>query len=175
MGVTFMDIQQHEAAQRPLLGLDLYSKEALANYARIKWPTNTAKFVAKEWGLSLDEAKGLIAARSSQQTIDKVLKHRNGGWRVAIPLLSAVIGRDLDGFLAEEQKRLSGERLQYEARERELAEMARSVGALIPVWFGHATQPHPGAPELLGEQGSDLGGEQAAQPVEPIQFVRRRP
>lgn len=164
MTVGMMDIWHHEGLKRPLLGLDMWSRDALANYARVRWPTNTAKQVAREWDLSLDEAKGVISSRTSQTTIDKILKHRNGGWRVAIPILGAVIGRDLDGFLAEEQGRLSRERQQYEATEQQVAEMAGHVRALFGLGAGRHGEP---VDRLASEQGRGLGAQSDAPALGP--------
>jgi hypothetical protein len=117
MTVVMMEIRHNEAAARPLFGGDLFSREALQGYVRIRWPANTAKHAAREWQLTLDEAKGLVAGRASQATLDKIWKHRNGGWAVALPVIGAVIGHGVDDFLQNER--------------RTHVELARRSGALV--------------------------------------------
>src|SRR5690606_657859 len=56
----------------------------------------------KRWGLSLDEARGAVAGRASQATVDKIFKHPNGGWAVVLPVLGAVIGHGVDQFFRQQ-------------------------------------------------------------------------
>jgi hypothetical protein len=122
-----MEIRRTEMLSSPLFGDELVLRDALSSYTRLRWPTNTAKSAAKEWDLSLDEARGVVAGRTSQQTIDKIFKA--GGWGVVLPVLGAVIGHGVDDFIASERKRLRNERRDFEARDRRLAEMGRDLRA----------------------------------------------
>jgi len=174
MAVSAVEIRHNEVAMRPLLGGELILRDALATYARLRWPTNAAKHAAREWGLTLDEAKGLVAGRASQATIDKVLKHRNGGWKVAIPILGATIGQELDGFLAAEQRRLADEREQYERRERRLAEMAGDVRVLFGLGVGRSDEPRVRADRPGSAHRGRVGARPDESPVEPKPFAPRR-
>jgi hypothetical protein len=160
MQVSAMEIRHNDGVRFPLFADVMGLRDAMSALCRVRWPTNTAKQAAREWTLTLDEAKGVVAGRTSQATLDKIFKHKNGGWRIAIPLMSAVIGHELDGFLANEQERLGRERLQHEARERELADMARTAGAVVRVWFGDRRQPDARTSGLDCEQGGVLGAPQ---------------
>lgn len=105
MTVTSMEIRHNERAGQHTLGLDRATRDALATYANLRWPTGAAKHAAKEWGLTLDEGRGVVSGRTSQATLDRILKHPNGGWSVALPVLGAVIGHGLDHFLQAERAR----------------------------------------------------------------------
>lgn len=102
MTVTWVDISHNERAGQRSLGLDRATRDSVATFCRAEWPTNTAKHVAREWGLSLDEARGVVAGRASQATIDKIFKHPNGGWRVVLPVLGSVIGHGVDAFFRQQ-------------------------------------------------------------------------
>ena len=102
MTVTWVDISHNERAGQRSLGLDRATRDSVATFCRAEWPTNTAKHAAREWDLSLDEARGAVAGRASQATIDKIFKHPNGGWRVVLPVLGAVIGHGVDAFFRQQ-------------------------------------------------------------------------
>jgi hypothetical protein len=123
MAVTWMDISHNERAGQRSLGLDRASRDALAGYCRAEWPSNTAKHVAREWSLSLDEARGIVAGRASQATIDKVFKHPNGGWRVVLPVLGSVIGHGVDAFFKEQMRQAAREA----ARAQEHEQLAKAA------------------------------------------------
>lgn len=79
------------------------TRDALARYCEARWPVGRRKAVEREWNLSPDEARGVIEATASAATIDKVF--RAGGWAVALPILSEVIGESLEVFLQRERER----------------------------------------------------------------------
>jgi hypothetical protein len=79
------------------------SRDALANYCEARWPVGRRKAVEREWGLSPDEARGVIEATASAATIDKVWKA--GGWAVALPVLSSVIGCSLETHINQERRK----------------------------------------------------------------------
>lgn len=122
-----MEIRRTEAATSPLFADSVVLRDALGTYMRLRWPANTAKLAAKEWGLTLDEARGAMLGRTSVQTIDKIFKA--GGWGVVLPVLGAVIGHGVDDFIAQERRRMRHERRVYEAQDRRLAEMGRDLRA----------------------------------------------
>lgn len=123
-----MEIRHNEVASCPLFGGEMVLRDALATYAKLRWPTGTAKFAAREWGLSLDEAKGAVNRRASLTTLDKVLRHPNGGWAIALPILGAVIGHGADVFLHNERKRHA----ELARRNRALVRDLRSLPDLRP-------------------------------------------
>jgi predicted secreted protein len=118
MTVTWVDISHNERAGQRSLGLDRATRDAMATYSRTEWPTNTAKHAAREWDLSLDEARGVVAGRASQATIDKVFKHQNGGWRVVLPVLGSVIGHGVDAFFRQQMIQAAKAAAHAEEHER---------------------------------------------------------
>lgn len=107
MTVGYMEIlgSDGEKFPNPSLGLTRQSRDALARYCELRWPTGRRKSVAVEWNLTPDEARSVCEATASASTIDKVWKHPNGGWNVALVVLAAVIGHGLEDAITNEKKR----------------------------------------------------------------------
>lgn len=101
MTVTHMENLGRDGASFPMTYRQ--SRDALANYCAARWPVGRRKAVEREWGLSPDEARGVIEATASAATIDKVWKA--GGWAVALPVLSSVIGCSLESFMQTERRK----------------------------------------------------------------------
>jgi hypothetical protein len=113
MTVTHMENLGRGGASFPMTFRQ--SRDALANYCTGRWPVGRRKAVEREWGLSPDEARGVIEATASAATIDKVWKA--GGWAVALPVLSSVIGCSLETHINQER--------------RKQLEVANRTGALV--------------------------------------------
>lgn len=96
-------------------------REALANYARRTWPTNTSGHMAKAWGISKDTAKNILKGHASDATVTRII--RAGGWALVLPVMGAVIGQPVDAFFRQQ--------LKVAAREAERAveheELARAA------------------------------------------------
>ena len=101
MTVTHMENLGRDGASFPMSFRQ--SRDALANYCEARWPVGRRKAVEREWGLSPDEARGVIEATASAATIDKVWKA--GGWAVALPVLSSVIGCSLESHINQERRK----------------------------------------------------------------------
>lgn len=144
MTVTWVDISHNERAGQRSLGLDRASRDALAIYCRECWPSNTAKHVAREWSLSLDEARGVVAGRSSQATLDKVYKHSRGGWRVVLPVLGSVIGHGVDAYFRE-QMRLAAREAERAQQHEQLAKLAYRRLEARPADLGEAREARAAA------------------------------
>lgn len=125
----------------PRLGLDRSIADALAVYVQQSFPPlGRRKAVAKEWGLGTEEARTVIEGRPSKATLDRIFKHPNGGWRVILPVMGAVVGQTADAFIIAEQQRLANERREYEAREARLGQMARDLRTVVPLALGGGDQ-----------------------------------
>lgn len=121
----------------PRLGLDRSIADALAVYVQQSFPPlGRRKAVAVEWGLGTEEARTVIEGRPSKATLDRIFKHPNGGWRVILPVMGAVVGQTADAFIIAEQQRLAHERREYEAREARLGQMASDLRAVVPLALG---------------------------------------
>lgn len=99
-----LEISHGKRESQRKLGLDKATRDALADYCRRRWQAGTAKAAAREWDLSTDEGRGVVAGRASQTTIDKIIKHPRGGWAVLLPVLGEVIGHGVDAFIHEQRK-----------------------------------------------------------------------
>lgn len=129
-----MSIHAYDGAGLPTLGLDRATRDALAIYVQQTFPANgRRKAVAREWNLTTDEARCVIEGRASAATLDRIWKHPNGGWRVLLPVMGAVIGQTADAFIIREKERLANERRSFEEREARLVEMARDLRAVGPL------------------------------------------
>lgn len=88
------------ACQRKL-ALDRASRDALAELCRTRWPSGTAKLAAREWDLTVDEARGVVAGRCSFTTYDKIIK-RPGGFLVGLRVLEIVTGQNVAQFFHQQ-------------------------------------------------------------------------
>jgi len=100
------------------LRLDKSFRDSIADHLKRRWPTNTAKSVAKEYGLTLDRARDVLAGRGSLTTIEAIIKR--GGFAVALPLLEEVIGKTLAQHLRELQH-------EHEAQGARIAQIRRDL------------------------------------------------
>lgn len=97
------------------LGLDKGFADALRDYAVRRWPAGTAKLAAREWDLSVDEGRALVAGKASKTTVEKCVKR--AGLLVGILLLEEVTGERLADF--------------YREKRSEHAEHAQRLAALV--------------------------------------------
>ena len=126
MTVTSMEILGRDGANLPILPLLRQSRDALARYCEARWPVGRRKAVERAWGLSPDEARGVIEATASAATIDKVWKA--GGWAVVLPVLSSVIGCSVEDFLQSERRK----QLETARHTRALVRDVRALRAADP-------------------------------------------
>lgn len=109
------------------------TKNALARLVRRAWPAQTVKQAQAFWDLTEGEAKGVVYATASQATLDKIKRHRNGGWRLTLAIDALVIGRSLQDFIIEETERA---RERIETRRRRLRQMEALAASLDAVGGG---------------------------------------
>lgn len=110
----------------------LSTKNAWAQYARRRWPANGVKLAVIEWDLTEGEAKGLIFAQASQTTIDKILDHPRGGFRLGLKILEIRLSTRLQDFINDEITRLENDALtalgNAEAADRMAVDIAIVAG-----------------------------------------------
>lgn len=118
--------------------LDRQRRDALAAYARKAAgdARSKQKWVEKTWDLTDYEAKDLLKGKASEAVWERIIKHRNGGWKVVIPIMGSIIGQSLDAFIASEIEEIRHDRAELEAMERaaqgRLARLRRS-GSVEPL------------------------------------------
>ena len=159
MTVTTMEILGRDGATSPSLGLSRATRDALAEYTRLRWPTGRRKAIEREWDLSPDQARGVMEATASAATVDAIWKHSNGGWAVLLPVLGAVVGKPLHEHLRAEIAVVARQQQELEAHA-ELAEVAHRRLS-FPRSF-RAGEDGKGPPDHRHGRGSagDLGAEE---------------
>lgn len=118
MRALTLDIRTQNGFSRPEFSVDKSVRDALADFFRRQYPANGTKLMARDFGLSLDEAKGVLAGRASLNTLNQILKSKNGGWPVLLPVMGAVIGETADQFIEKQRE-----------RHETLAERHRALGS----------------------------------------------
>lgn len=138
-----------------ILPLDQRRRDALANFAveAAKASGIPAQRWAREtWTLKDYEAKDLLRGNASEPVWERILKHKNGGWPVALPILGAVIGHGIEDFITQEQERLSRERKATEDREAGLGEVARHLRSSLFMGRDRSVELGVGARRARGER-----------------------
>lgn len=129
-----MSIYANDGEFLPRLGLDRTVADAMAVWCEQSFPVQgRRKAIAAHFDITLDEARTLIEARPSRTLLDRIFKHPNGGWRVILPVMGAVVGQTADAFIIQERERLANERRSFEEREARLHQMARDLRAVVPL------------------------------------------
>lgn len=113
----------NENCRNPDTGFGI--ENALAAHVRNRWPTNTLDQIAREWGLTTGEARGVLYAQASRRTLNKIIRHRRGGWKLWIELLGSVTGVTFDQFIEQERLRIRHEQEAAAARDKRLGEVVR--------------------------------------------------
>lgn len=141
MGIV-MEICPFDQEIRPSrLGLAQAFSQVIRH--RYRNELNVQGCIVRDFGLTADIAKGLMKGKTSVTTMEQVLQHKNGGWRVGLAVLGIVIGARLTDYFTSERMKLQNE-AEQRRRKAELLAEAES--------FLHATDGGPSAPRL----GSDL-------------------
>ena len=107
-------------------------REAFAEVARRRCggDVGTLGRVMREWGLTADQAKGLIEGKTSIRTMEMVLQHKNGGWRVGVTIIAIVTGKRLTDYFTSEKNRLDHEAEQRRLQADELGRAATLLHAV---------------------------------------------
>lgn len=100
---------------------------------RYRGDLNVQGRIVRDFGLTVDVAKGLMQGKTSIATMEHVLQHKNGGWRIGLAVLSIVIGRRIVDFIASEKDRLDHE---AEQRRRRADELREAEGFLVSLDVG---------------------------------------
>jgi hypothetical protein len=122
MQVTALEIHDYFGEKSPLFKLDR-TRDGLASYCEARWPVGRRKSVAREWGLSADEARSVCEGSASQATLDKVWRHPRGGWNVLLPVMGAVVGQPIHEFFRE-QMRQAAKAAEHAQEHERIAEAA---------------------------------------------------
>lgn len=130
-------------------------REALATYARRTWPLNTSVHAAKAWGIPKTTAANLLKGHASDATVTKIM--RAGGWAVALPVLTAVIGEPVEAFFRDQTTKAAREAA-LAAEHEELASAAYRRLANGPAGPGEGRRTWKGAREVGAEAARRVAG-----------------
>lgn len=120
-----MEIRDCFGENLPGFGLER-TRDALAKYVELRWPTSRRKRVGIEWSLSDDEARSVCTGRASWQTFDKIARHPNGGWPILFAVFGALLDETADQFINNERRR-------HVERAQTLRTVARDLRSFAPV------------------------------------------
>lgn len=111
-------------------------REAFAETMRNRYrnEVNVQGMVCRDFGLSVDAAKGLLQGRTSIRTMEDVLQHKNGGWKIGLAVLGRVINHKIADYFASEKQRLNHE---AEQRRRQAAVLEEAESFLHAADVGH--------------------------------------
>ena len=81
MRALAMDFRTQNGDFDPRFPVDKTIRDALADHCRRLYPANSVKLLAREYGLSLDEAKGVLAGRARHVAVVEIARGdlRQGG------------------------------------------------------------------------------------------------
>lgn len=125
LAVDYRDKTRRISDYRPA---DYGLANALARKVRREFPSKTVEETAAAYGLTVNEARGVVFATASRRALDKALK--TGGWSLGIELLADVIGQPLEQYIADQAERARRERITWEARERDHAARLATISSL---------------------------------------------
>lgn len=140
-----------------ILALDQRRRDALADYA--KQAADAAGMAPQAWvrktfGFTDYEAKHLLKGDASEPMWERILKHPNGGWAVAIPIMGSVVGQSLEDYIKKQAEAARREQLEWEARERHIAALSAGLRERGPD-AGRGAYAMWG----LGSEADDLGAD----------------
>lgn len=96
-------------------------ENALAKYVRNRWTDKTIAYVAHEWDLSDAEASKVVYANASKNTLNKLLRHKRGGFNLFIELLCDATSTKLEQYITNQAEEAANEARKWAAEERRLA------------------------------------------------------
>lgn len=158
MQLTVAEMLGYDGADRPILPLTRATRDALARYVAIQAPTGRRKWAQNEWDLSADEARAVCEATASATTIEKVWRHKNGGWRVALPVLGAVIGEPAHAFFQSQIREAAREHERAEQHERMARQAYERLGNDL-LGAARAARPEPSTTRQAGDVAGGLRAE----------------
>lgn len=155
MTVISMEFRDSFGENLPLFDLDR-TRDALAKYVEIRWPTGRRKSVGRAWGLTDDEARSVCSGHTSWQTWDKIVRHPAGGWDVLFPVYGALLNETAEHFIIKKRKAY--------------ADHAARLGALVGDWWPLGADRRSDGSDA--DRAGDYG--RRVDPDRPTEGARRR-
>ena len=124
---TVMQFRENFRAKREK---DFGLENALAGYARRRWPDKPITHIQHEWGLTESEAAKVVYAQASKNTLKKLLHHKRGGFSLFIDLLADATSTTIEQYVHRMAEEARNERTRWEAEERRQAALAARLSGL---------------------------------------------
>lgn len=99
---------------------DIRLGDALAELSRERWPSGTRKHVAREWGLTHEQARSVCDGSASKATLEHIFRHKRGRWPLILEVFARFLGEGVDQHLSRERER-------HEQRAKQIAEHLRDL------------------------------------------------
>lgn len=84
---------------------DIRLGDTLADLARERWPSSTRKHVAREWGLTHEQARSVCEGSASKSTLEHIFRHKRGRWPLILEVFARFLGEGVDQHLERERRR----------------------------------------------------------------------
>ena len=109
--------------------LNLGTKNAWARLVRRRFHgQNLVKACQSEWDLTEGQARGLVYAQATQNTIDAVLKADPfEGFALSLEIAATVTGIRLEDYIEHKAREAARERTEWEATERRLEALSARI------------------------------------------------
>lgn len=115
-------------------------QDAVSAYVAVRWPVGRRKSVEREWGLNPYQAKTVCDGSVSAETLNLIWNHKNGGWKVIVPVFGALLGKTVEQHIIEER--------------RSHVEQARRLGSLVRDSWSGGPDTRDAADQLAASPGS---------------------
>ena len=89
-----------------------------AAYVRGRWPRGALCEMQREWDLTEGEARNVLYGHASLNVIDKIGRHRNGGWRLELDMLLNRWSASLNDLADQHEREVEHARQREEARRQ---------------------------------------------------------
>jgi hypothetical protein len=119
--------------------IDRTAGEALARMLRTRWPRDTAKQIAKAWGLDATTAANLVKGHCSERTLTKAI--RAEGWALLAPLGEALTGESYEAHLNTIIEETENARRTAEVRRDRVRALEARAASLAGLGGGVAAPP----------------------------------
>lgn len=136
--------------------------DALADLCEERWALGRRKAVAREWGLTDEQARTVCEASASKATLEAIFKHKRGGWPLVIEVFARFLGEGLDQHLERQRRRHVefAQDLGEVVRDlRVVGAPSRSFGSREPLRMAGGAVPERGDLGAGPAPGTGEGGE----------------
>lgn len=153
--MTVVDMSKYGGVGGKLPALfDIRLGDALADLCRERWPNGTRKAVAKEWGLTTEQARSVCEGSAAKATLELIFRHHRGRWPLILEVFARYLGEGVDQHLERERRR-------HAERAEQLGEVVRDFRAAVHPRRGADPRDAVRVAGRMGAQSRELGRNEA--------------